>query len=66
MPIECRNGQRFRQIVIPGADWVRLTREHLNRINVFSLPDGDTGTMKWGRNRDVLKWGQSGYVCGAE
>ena len=44
MPIEYLDGARFRRAVIAGADWVRRRREHLNRINVFPVPDGDTGT----------------------
>ena len=44
MPIEYVDGPRFRQVVIAGAQWVRHTREHLNRINVFPVADGDTGT----------------------
>lgn len=27
-----------------AADWVEVGREELNRINVFPVPDGDTGT----------------------
>jgi DegV family protein with EDD domain len=44
MAIEYLDGGRYREIVVAGADWVRQTREHLNRINVFPVPDGDTGT----------------------
>ena len=38
------DGKRFRQIIKAGADWVMKNRETLNRINVFPVPDGDTGT----------------------
>jgi DegV family protein with EDD domain len=44
MPINYLDGRRFRNVVVAGADWVRHTREHINRINVFPVPDGDTGT----------------------
>jgi len=44
MPIEYLDGRRFRNVVVAGADWVRHTREHINHINVFPVPDGDTGT----------------------
>ncbi len=44
MPLPYLDGVQFRQIVVAGADWVRHTREHINRINVFPVPDGDTGT----------------------
>jgi uncharacterized protein len=38
------DGKRFKQIIQAGAEWVSRNREHLNRINVFPVPDGDTGT----------------------
>ena len=44
MAIEYLDGRRYRQMVIAGADWVRARRDHLNRINVYPVPDGDTGT----------------------
>ena len=44
MTLEYLDGHRLRDIVIAGADRVRHTREPLNRINVFPVPDGDTGT----------------------
>ncbi len=43
-PIPYLDGRHFCQAVVAGADWVRDTREHINRINVFPVPDGDTGT----------------------
>ena len=36
--------KRFRQIILAGADWVVRNRDHLNKINVFPVPDGDTGS----------------------
>ncbi len=44
MAIQDIDGAIFRRAVIAGADWVRHTRAHLNMINVFPVPDGDTGT----------------------
>ena len=44
MPIEYLDGPRFRRALVAGANWVRYRREHLNHINVFPVPDGDTGT----------------------
>ena len=38
------NGERLVRIVAAGATWVAMRREELNRINVFPVPDGDTGT----------------------
>jgi len=44
MPITYLDGRRFSQVVVGGADWVRHTRDEINRINVFPVADGDTGT----------------------
>ncbi|HSS64226.1 MAG TPA: DegV family protein, partial [Gammaproteobacteria bacterium] len=44
VPIQFLDGRNFRQAIVAGADWVRHTREQINRINVFPVPDGDTGT----------------------
>jgi hypothetical protein len=38
------DGPRLRRSLLAAADWVDLGREELNRINVFPVPDGDTGT----------------------
>jgi hypothetical protein len=38
------DGRNFRQTIVAGADQVRHPREHINRINVFPVPDGETGT----------------------
>ena len=38
------DAKRFKQTIIAGADWVFKNRDQLNRINVFPVPDGDTGT----------------------
>lgn len=36
--------KRFKQVILAGADWVVSNRSHLNKINVFPVPDGDTGS----------------------
>src|SRR5207249_5454603 len=38
------DGARFRRSLLAAADWVAAGRDELNRINVFPVPDGDTGT----------------------
>lgn len=38
------DGPRLRRSLLAAADWVEAAREELNRINVFPVPDGDTGT----------------------
>ncbi len=44
MRIRYLDGRRFRSLVVAGADWVRHRRDQINGINVFPVPDGDTGT----------------------
>lgn len=38
------SGPRLRAALIAGCRRVLARRDHLNRINVFPVPDGDTGT----------------------
>jgi DegV family protein with EDD domain len=38
------DGPRLARSVFAASAWVALGREELNRINVFPVPDGDTGT----------------------
>ncbi|MGH7569791.1 MAG: DegV family protein [Gemmatimonadales bacterium] len=38
------DGLRFRRSLLAAADWVAAGRDELNRLNVFPVPDGDTGT----------------------
>ena len=38
------DGARFSRSLLAAADWVAAGRDDLNRLNVFPVPDGDTGT----------------------
>ena len=38
------DGPRLARSLQAAADWVAAGREEINRINVFPVPDGDTGT----------------------
>jgi DegV family protein with EDD domain len=38
------DGPRLALAVYAAADWVAAGRDEINRINVFPVPDGDTGT----------------------
>jgi uncharacterized protein len=42
--IEYLDGMRLRRALVAGCDFVQHRRAELNRINVFPVPDGDTGT----------------------
>jgi DegV family protein with EDD domain len=41
------DGPRLRRSLLAAADWVAAGRDELNRMNVFPVPDGDTGTNMW-------------------
>jgi len=41
------DGPRLRRSLLAAAQWVQAGRDELNRINVFPVPDGDTGTNFW-------------------
>lgn len=44
MRIAYLDGPRLRRSLMAGCDHVETQRRELNRINVFPVPDGDTGT----------------------
>ncbi|MFI5236029.1 MAG: DegV family protein, partial [Gemmatimonadales bacterium] len=44
MAIRYVDGPRLARALYAAADWVAGRREEINRINVFPVPDGDTGT----------------------
>jgi uncharacterized protein len=44
MGISYLDGRRLRRALLAGCDHVEAQRRELNRINVFPVPDGDTGT----------------------
>lgn len=38
------NGAMFRKMILNGAKLLEANKEHVNALNVFPVPDGDTGT----------------------
>lgn len=38
------NGQQLKQLVEAGMTWLRTNQQLVNSLNVFPVPDGDTGT----------------------
>jgi len=44
MQIAYVDGPRLRRALVAACDYAQLQRNELNRINVFPVPDGDTGT----------------------
>ena len=44
MQISYVDGPRFRRALLAACEYAQQQRGILNRINVFPVPDGDTGT----------------------
>jgi DAK2 domain fusion protein YloV len=38
------NGHQFRRLFRAGLGWLEKNHQHVNALNVFPVPDGDTGT----------------------
>ena len=38
------NGNRFRLAILAAADSLSANRQKIDELNVFPVPDGDTGT----------------------
>ena len=38
------DGQAFKRLVEAGVTWLRTNKDIVNALNVFPVPDGDTGT----------------------
>lgn len=44
MGIRYIDAKRLRRILIGGAIWVKKHEDYLNELNVYPVPDGDTGS----------------------
>lgn len=53
--IERCDGHGLREALIAASAWLEVRVEDLNRLNVFPVPDGDTGTNLHLTMRSVLK-----------
>lgn len=38
------DGQKFKYYISSALAWLKTNQEHINSLNVFPVPDGDTGT----------------------
>ncbi|NQS92165.1 MAG: DAK2 domain-containing protein, partial [Chloroflexi bacterium] len=38
------NGVQYKELMFAGLTWLRTNQESVNALNVFPVPDGDTGT----------------------
>jgi DAK2 domain fusion protein YloV len=52
--ISC-SGQEFRDMFAAGSSWLEKTVPDINAINVFPVPDGDTGTNMFLTMRSVME-----------
>lgn len=42
---DCRiDGQKLKELLIAGMTWLKTNQQVVNALNVFPVPDGDTGT----------------------
>lgn len=44
MGIKYIDAKRLRRVLIGGGKWIKKHEKHLNDLNVYPVPDGDTGT----------------------
>ena len=52
------NGQKLKEILISGANALSNNKERIDVLNVFPVPDGDTGSNMWSTaeySRDEIK-----------
>jgi DAK2 domain fusion protein YloV len=49
------DGQDLKQAVLAGASWLEQHRDVINALNVFPVPDGDTGTNMSATMRAAVK-----------
>src|SRR5512139_1727627 len=54
------NGQSMKRLVEAGLTWLRTNQQTVNALNVFPVPDGDTGTnmvltmqSAWNESKDL-------------
>ena len=50
------NGQQLRRMVGAGLAWLDKNKDHVNSLNVFPVPDGDTGTNMAMTMRSAYKY----------
>lgn len=55
-------GQGLKNLLWAGARWLEIHREVVNRLNVFPVPDGDTGTNMLLTMRSALAEVEAGQV----
>ncbi len=61
MSIHYINGHRLRKAMIAGCMQLIKSKDHLNRINVFPVADGDTGSNMAATMRAILQRSYNSY-----
>jgi len=41
------DGYKLKYLIHAGLAWLEHNKEHVNQLNVYPVPDGDTGTNMW-------------------
>lgn len=65
LQLKTLNGKEFKKMILVGADQLSQQVELINSLNVFPVPDGDTGTnmnMTFQSGADRLKETKSNHV----
>ena len=65
LPEETLSGPQLRDSLAAAMAWLELHVEQVNAINVFPVPDGDTGTNMYLTMRSTLEEAQSCQEEGA-
>lgn len=52
--IKYLDGVRFKRVILAGASRLIERHDYLNAINVFPVPDGDTGSNMAGTMRSIV------------
>jgi DAK2 domain fusion protein YloV len=44
IPAPSIDGKFFKRLILAGFTWLKTNQQYINSLNVFPIPDGDTGT----------------------
>lgn len=58
MPLVCLNSKQLYDAILNGCQCLIEQEEHLNKINVFPVPDGDTGSNLCATAKAVTQYAQ--------
>ena len=61
--METLNGKRYLAMICGGAARLDASRQEINNLNVFPIPDGDTGDNMYMTIASKQMPGKSGELC---